>query len=310
MNDFLKIFLVLCSMVAAFFVGKGYGEQTFLASDDYKNIAKTKDELDYARNELENAKAKLQNIVNGAGNQKTDELLAQILQVFLADLGLQIQNRDLILQQAKNTASAGAPAKPEQKPSEVQPLPMSPKMMAIAKQFTDPTPTWALTNSKTDQEEKRRRQLKSDEWMLLNSEFNKKLLNRVTLKNFKEYLANANPEIAECDAYLGRFKGSFKGEDGSSQGSISFELRNDKNIFEGKVSWMNSPNPPISTNISGNCGLRADPLMARFFTLSDTLSLQVYPISDRSELIGNMYEKLAAGTVKKVGTFRIRRLNI
>ena len=104
MKDFFKIFLSLCVLVTAFVVGKGYGEKTFLESDEYKKIAQTRDELDFTKNEIENAKAKLQNIVDAADKEKTDELFGKLFDVFLTDLGLRIQNKELILKNAQLAA--------------------------------------------------------------------------------------------------------------------------------------------------------------------------------------------------------------
>jgi len=301
-------------MAAAFFVGKGYGEQTFFASDSFKEIAKTKEELNYTRSELENAKVKLQNIINGADRQKTDELLAQILQVFLADLGLQIQNRELILQQAK-TSSAGTVHVSEstemaQKPVE-SPVQESLPAKTESEHQPDLTGNQQEALGKDKENEKKLRQLKSNEWMLLNSEYNRKLLKKVTLKNFKNFLATANPVVNDCDAFIGRFKGSFKGQDGTTQGSITFELKNERDLLEGriKLTWNQTGNPPLSTNISGNCGLSSPPLMARIFTLSDTVYVQSYPISNNAELTGHIYEKLPVGGPRDIGNFRLIRLS-
>lgn len=304
MGDFLKIFLVLCGIVAAFFVGKGYGEQTFFASEDFKNIAKTKEELNYTRSELENAKVKLQNIINSADRQKTDELLAQILQVFLADLGIRIQNREAILDQAKGSTMALAPVV-EKAPAK------APQLMTTLPGLDAHASAENLQQAETPRKqvsERRLGQIKSNEWMLLNSEFDSKLLKRVTLRNVSSFLANANPEINDCDSFIGTFKGTLIGEDGSRQGSISFDLRNEKDSFFGKISWMNSPHPPISIGINGNCGLTSEPLAARFFTLSDTMSLQVYPLANGLELTGNLYEK-RPGRFYRLGTFRIKKIS-
>lgn len=292
----------MCGIVAAFFVGKGYGEQTFFASEDFKNIAKTKEELNYTRSELENAKVKLQNIINSADRQKTEELLAQILQVFLADLGIRIQNREAILEQAKGSTLALAPA--VEGSNAKNSLPAASPVLAAH----DPTEgqTQETAAPKNPKNERRLGQIKSNEWMLLNSEFDSKLLKRVTLRNVSSYLASASPEINDCESFIGNFKGSLIGEDGSRQGSISFDLRNEEDSFFGKISWMNSPHPPVSMNIRGNCGLTSEPLAARFFNLSENMSLQVYPLANGAELIGNLYEK-RPGRFYRLGSFRIKK---
>lgn len=286
--------------MAAFFIGKGYGEQTFLASDDYKSIAKTREELDYAKGELENAKAKLQNIIDGADKQKTDELLAQILQVFLADLGLQIQNRELILQQAKKLEPSSASA------DKMMAKSMNEEMRMPVAALAKPSATGYSDHlSEFGSDERRVRQLKKDEWFLLNSNFSQKSLERVTIRDLNRFIALANPVVDDCANFMGRFRGDFRAVDGTRQGSFIFEL-NDK--LEGKISWVFSPHPTVATILNGSCGTKANGILARFFNLSDRLYLQIYPLSENRELAGIMYEKLPAGTIKKIGSFRIRKV--
>lgn len=298
MGDFLKIFFIVCGMAVAFFVGKGYGEQTFFASDDFKNIAKTRDELDYTRSELENAKAKLQNIINGAERQKTDELLAQILQVFLADLGLQIQNREAILTQAKQTAA-------------VQP----------AVQNSEPAPNMAELKKaqeaieKLKEEEKRERKelalFADKEHPLLSFGASQRNIDNVTIKNLKKFLSKANPEMSDCEKFLGKFRGTLKNINNKEQGSIFFELGFGANVFKGSVAWLDTPKPPISNTIYGSCGQKIDKLSARFFTLSDSRYIQAYPVESRDRstraLAGILYEILPQGSTQKIGTFLIQR---
>ena len=88
MKDFLKIFVILCLLVGAFMYGRNYGELTYRESEEYKTLVKAKEDLTFAKADLENVKAKFQNILDGSGSKKQEELLAQILQVFLVDLGL------------------------------------------------------------------------------------------------------------------------------------------------------------------------------------------------------------------------------
>jgi hypothetical protein len=297
LGEFLKIFFVLCAVVAAFFVGKGYGEKTYLASEDYKNIAKTREDLDYARNELENAKAKLQNIIDRGDKEKTEELLGKILQVFLADLGLQIQNRDALIENAKKSSSSFASAglKKEKAPE------------IITTAAVD-SPAETKSPSRKDLlEEKNLRQLKSNEWMLVNSDFSQKLLNKVVIKNLKKYLSTADPVVDDCDAFLGRYSGSFHGEDGSLQGFLTFELNNENGRYNGSITWKNSPKFTISSDISGNCGLKSELLQARLFQLPNWRFLQVYKSANREELSGILYEILPAGTTHMLGSFHNKK---
>ena len=94
MNDFVKIFIVLCTCVGAFMYGRNYGETTYKDSAEYKSLMQAYEEAKFAKSELENIKAKFQNIADGSTNRKQEEILAQILQIFLVDLGLRVSNPD------------------------------------------------------------------------------------------------------------------------------------------------------------------------------------------------------------------------
>lgn len=306
MSDFLKIFFIVCATAVAFFFGKGYGEQTFFVSEHYKNIAKTREELDYARSELENAKAKLQNILSSAENQKTDELLAKILQVFLADLGLQIQNRDLILEQARNQATADArltAAQIKNLNTETPAKEISKAEMAIQKM-----------KEAEKLELKKLEKFKSNEEKLVSSDAPHRHLDKVVIKNLKTILAQANPEATDCSEFIGKFRGDFVGVTNKREGSIIFEVTYDQKQFAGYISWLKSPNPPISTSFNGGCGLVVPGIHARFFTLSDNLYLQVYPNNKpttggpKPSMSGIMYQVLPAGSTQKIGTFWIKML--
>ena len=296
MTDFVKIFFVLCAMVAAFFVGKGYGEQTFLASDEYKNIAKTREELDLAKGELENAKAKLQNIIDLGDKIKTDDMLAQILQVFLADLGLQMQNRDLILQQAKK-ANVAAPV-PVEKPQANSSLDYRKAEEAIQK-----------LKKIEEGEQKAISQLVVSEERI-GSPSRQRDLDNLRIRNLKPMLALANPESGDCNLYFGKFRGSVRAVTDKPLGSIIFELNLLQNVISGKISWLNNPNPPITTDINGGCGLKIPHVEARFFTLSDSRYLQVYStkgIDTATILSGNMYEIMPAGSTQMLGSFWLKK---
>lgn len=288
-------------MVGAFFIGRGYGEKTYLESEDYKKMVNVREELDFAKNEFENAKVKLQNIIDNGEKAKTDELLAQILQVFLADLGLRIQNKEAILKQAQ--------FKPSSPPS-VQTTDVAQTPVLTYSTLTTQSANAQIEKIKKQEQEKEKnlRKIKSEEWLLLNSGYSSTRLERVTIKNLKELLKESNLVKADCQDFAGEFRGDLKDVSGNMMGSLLFKLTFEVNYFSGKISWLNDPNPPLYSNFNNSCGLKVEGLAARFFNLTENVYLQIYnPIADKNILVGNLYEILQAGTTKKVGSFRIRR---
>ena len=302
MGDFVKIFFGICALVTAFIIGKGHGEKSYLESEEYKKIAAVKEELDFSKGELENAKAKLQNIVDRGGNQKTDELLGQILQVFLADLGIQIQNKELILKQAQMCTAANtqasvskpAAAKPENKLGEAA-------VAELKQQEKKPVVSVG--------------QFKSNEWMLANSNGGNdtlRTLDKLVIKNLNGYLSQTTTDKDGCDSFLGMYKGNIKDVNNKNFGSLSFDLKTNEQTsadqsYSGKISWYNDPNPPLSQMINESCGRTAKGLSGRIFSLSDQRYIQVYQLEARSQLAGNFYEVLPNGTTKRIGKFVLKR---
>ena len=300
MGDFVKIFFVICGLAIAFVVGKGHGEKSYLESEDYKKIAAIKEELDFSKGELENAKAKLQNIVDRGSNQKTDELLGQILQVFLADLGIQIQNKDLLLKQAQMCSAASA-------------------AVAAAK----PAPAPKTENKSSNDEEAEVKptkksivsvgQFKSNEWMLANSNGGNdtlRTLDKLVIKNLNGYLSQTAPTNDGCEGFLGAYRGNIK-DDASNRnmGSLSFDLKQSESTqaYNGKIAWFNDPNPSLTQMINDSCGRKAKDLAGRIFGLSEQRYVQIYQIEAKNLMAGNFYEVLPNGTTKRVGKFVLKR---
>lgn len=310
MGDFFKIFFGLCLLVGAFFVGKNYGENTYKESEEFKKITLVREELDFAKNDLENAKAKLQNIVDRADNEKTDELLAQILQVFLADLGLQIQNRELILKNAK------ANIKTDRTNTEISPQPLKLDKPSDANPETNLTAKANRAINKLNREEvekqKNINKFKSNEWLLLNSN-NKsevqKNLDKLVIKNLKSFVDASQIEAQDCINYLGEYRGKIKNELKQNMGSMSFNLKNnqEENKFFGNISWFNNPNPTLKQDFDNSCGKKLQGFSGRFFSLTENRYIQVYRLQDLKTLAGNFYEILPAGTTKRIGSFQLSR---
>ena len=300
MTDFLKIFLCICAIASAFIFGRGYGEKTYRESQEYRDFAKAKEELNYSKNELENAKAKLQNIVDSAETKKTDELLGQIFQVFLADLGLQIQNRELILKMAQGQPAKSAAPGPQPKAIDVK----IPELIAAVK--TQETSAW---NKSTFNK------FKSHEWMLENTTGGNgtlRELERVKLKNLNQATGDLNYSKVECENFLGSYKGQLNDTSRNRLGSLSFEFRSGKltgsEEYFGTINWFNEANSTsLSEKIGNNCGKKITGLNGRIFNLSQERFIQVYKLSNIEKLAGNLYEILPNGTTHLMGAFVLGR---
>ena len=82
MKDFLKIFLVLCAVVGAFFFGRNYGEVTQVESSEFKTLKSDNFNNQNAQVELKNLKEKFQNLLDSSDLKKADEVLGKIMTIF------------------------------------------------------------------------------------------------------------------------------------------------------------------------------------------------------------------------------------
>lgn len=311
MNDFIKIFLVLCGVVASFLFGRSFGEKTFKETPDYRSVVQSNEELNFARNDLENIKIKLQNITDTAGNKKTDELLSQIFQIFETDMGLKIQNKDQIVQKAtdvaktaeeKTTALAAAEAKlksaaavNEDKKEEAQETEKS--VVRTAK-------NWTRTNLN---------KFKSYEWMVTNSSGNTSTLSdlkKVQIRNIASFLKDAEIADTQCESFYGSYKGSVRDIDNRYFGSMEFELKRneDNENLAGKVAWYNN-DQAFSEILRNDCGKKVDGLSGRVFSISADKYVQIYKLNNFDKTAGNFYEVLPNGTTKIIGSFVLNRVD-
>lgn len=298
MKDFIKIFLGISALVAAFMFGSNYGEKTYNESSAHKNLVKATEELNIARADLENVKIKLQNITDRAETKKTEELLAQILHVFLTDLGLTIQNRDAILKQAQQAQAAPV--------ATAAPAPKT-EAAALNEEIEQPKPATAKLNIN---------KLKSYEWMVQNSgggESTIRDLKKVEIRNLNAYLKQADyQDASDCEQLLGVYKGSVKNINLKNFGSLEFELKVGQTKLReelyGKTAWYFKENS-ISEKIDNNCGKKVKGLGGRIFNLAADKYIQIYKLNNSEKTAGNFYEVLPNGTSKVLGSFVLNRVD-
>lgn len=296
MKDFTKVFLSISALALVFVWGRSVGEKSQIEKSEYRDLIRANEELKFAKNELENLKTKLQNIADQAENKKTDELLAQILQVFLADLGLQIQNKEMILKKAQ-LAEAITPATA---------TPEAPKIVEKEKTKEPEEKTEKIFWSKS-----RLNKLRQFERDLKNSGgagLERKLEN-VQLKQIKELVKiSSSVSETECREYLGAYRGSVRSINNQYFGSINYELKQAANAeLKGQVAWYN--NQTAITERLKECGKKIQGLDMRLLELSSTKYLQMYKLKSGNRLGGNFYETLPNGTTKLVGSFVLGRID-
>lgn len=298
MKDFITIFLGLSIGVGGFMAGRNYGEKTYRETTNFKDLVKANEELKFTRAELETVKTKFQNIIDGADNKKQEELLAQILQVFLADLGLTVANQQVF--QIKPVVMAVktellAPAK------------------ALERQEASEKPVAKETKPEKQFDYKR---LKSYEWILANSSGTdeiKKNLKNVEVKNLDLLLKNSTqPPAEKLESIFGTYRGRIidinKKEYGSLAVQIFPQLKPDAEmLLKGSIKiFKNGQEQSSKSFLTNRLAYQAQD-SAGFFIDNGSQFYQVYKITETQQLTGFMYERMVQGTTKTIGTFVLNR---
>jgi len=292
MKDFLKIFFILCGLVGAFLYGRSYGEDTFKQSDEYRNFTKAKDDQSFVKNDIENAKAKLQNIIDASENKKSEEILAQILQVFLADLGLKIQNEKLL--------KTGAPQAIQAASQVVAEKPVNEEIKTKPKKEFD------------------FKKLKSYEWILLNAQSADDVagnLKNVEIKNIDSYMSTAINTRPEDEALLfGSYRGRIMDVTSKEYGTIAFDMgpsteSGKKDEIQGSLKLFRNSKQTNTENFSGtNLGYRFEGSSGIVVNFGNTY-YQMYKVPQTQQIAGYFYERLVNGTTKTIGSFVLNRVD-
>lgn len=308
MNEFIKIFLGISALATAFFLGRNYGENIYNESVEHKSIIKAASELTFTKNEFENTKIKLQNIIDQAESKKTEEFLEQILHILTLDFGIKIPNKEAILKIATRKNNPEIVNTIEKLTTEYSPLtePLVDKKnendLIKKKSLKD---IWNITKVS---------KFKSYEWMVKNSNNNNdtiRALKRVQIKNINSILDIAeNTDIKDCESLLGLYKGEIKNINNDNFGKLEFKLSNatndlknmDANVLHGKTSWLKNKKI-ITEQINNSCGKKISGLGATVLSLSTDKYIQVYKLNSAKKIAGNFYEVLPNGTSKIIGSF-------
>lgn len=292
MKEFIKVFFIISALAAAFVYGRNYGEKSFRESPEYRGLIKANEDLNFSKNELENIKAKFQNIADSANTKKTDELLAQILNVFLVDLGLRLQNK---IEIAPNPPAAATENTKSLKPKSVETKKIS-SHEARAGEF---------------------KKYKNIENKIINSSSVQAAL--AALHKFKandiNYYLNQDSAGAtdSVEFFLGHYRGSFKYINGKRFGSLY--MKNsfiDEQQLEIAVGLFGEDGKGQETKsivaITGKREQHKNPkgLIVKW---KENAYFQVFKLNQTGQLVGNYYETLPNGTAKTIGFFVLSRVD-
>lgn len=299
MKDFFKIFFILCGFVGAFLYGRNYGEQSFKQSEEYLQFTKAKDEQGFIKSEFENAKAKLQNILDASENKKSDELLNQLIQVLLVDLGIKIQNQKLLKDSTVLVSEVAVKNKTAQ---------------AAPKTEKAQTPEDSEHKALKDFDHKK---LKSYEWILLNAQGREDVtgnLKNLEIKNMDSYMSAATGTRPQDEAQLiGSYRGRIMDVTNKEYGTFSFDValiaEEGKDQFKGSIKLFRNGKQESVNNFSGaNLGYRFENSSGIVLNFGSNY-YQLYKIPQTQQIAGFYYERLVNGTTKTIGSFVLNRVD-
>lgn len=306
MKDFIKIFLVLITVVVAFVFGRSYGEQSILESKEFKDTKSNLADSARADEELKLMKDKFQSLLDSADLKKADEVYGKMMTLFLVDLGLRIseqQQKDL---DAGKTQLLMCAAQSGQA-STVKPV--------VAAQVSTPK---ALTEEAEAPKVQRFSQMpagrfKSTEWTLVNSSSNSEILRnleKVKLTDIDAFLKGApQTGIADLQKYYGTFRGRVSAVDGSNYGSLVVEVGPAEKVNQvtGEVKFFREGKVQSNSAFtSDSWGYRPEGYQGNMVSMGDRY-LQIYKIESSDKIAGNFYERLPNGTTKLIGSFVLNR---
>ena len=298
MKDFFKIFLVLCAIVSAFFYGRNYGETTTTESSEIKNLKSENFQNQNAQKELKNLKDKFQKLLDSSDLKKADEILGQIMTIFLADLSLQISNeKQKDFNDGKKLCTINALAKTEQKAEPVK------------------TPEHEIEKPVQKNQIQNNARFKLGEFEILEARDSNeifKALKKLEVKKIDSLLEGSLATgFQQSRKFFGEYRGSIIDVTGKVYGSIVFNIKNtpsEKNPIKGSIKiYKNGEITNNSSFTSNDVGQSAENSTAVIVDAGPDKYLQVYKIESEQKIAGYYYEVLPNRTTKTIGTFVLSR---
>lgn len=306
MKDFLKIFLVLCAVVGAFFFGRNYGEETKVESSEFKTLKSDNFNNKNAQEELANLKEKFQKLLDSSDLKKSDEILGKIMTIFLADLSLQLtldQQKDLEIGKQACVMKLPEPqvtVKTDHKPE----IKSDPK-------HEDEEPVVETKKSGIRNEGK----FKAAEFEITeadNVDSVRKVLSQVELKKVDDILDGAPPSsFQQSKKFFGNYRGSIISTTGTVYGTIVVDIKNtpaEKKPIDGTIILYRDGKAESTSEFSANeLGYTSESFKATIVSFGPRRFLQMYKAESIQKIAGIMYERLPNGTSKTIGTFILSR---
>lgn len=301
MTDFLKIFFVLCGIVAAFLFGRNYGEKTVVESKEYIKMRSDSMRAEKAEAELEGLKTKFQDLLDSTDLKKADELLSKIMTVFLADLSLHLS------EDKEKDLSTGKAACVTQPRIDTLTTASLKSQEAIKANFVQ---------EQQEKNSKKTGKYRSQEWILVNSQTDSEIrrnLKKLELKDLDIYL-KGEPEtnLQKSEKYIGAYRGRVFDVNQKEYGILTVDLAPSKNakdedVLKGKIEFFRNNNSESTSNFTTNhFGYSPEGFSGTVVTLGGR-HLQIYLIENSRKLAGYFYERLPNGTTKTIGTFILNR---
>lgn len=305
MKDFIKIFLVLITVVVAFVFGRSYGEQSILESKEFKDTKSNLADSARADEELKLMKDKFQSLLDSADLKKADEVYGKMMTLFLVDLGLRISDQQQKDLDAGKTQLLMCAAQSGQAPA-IKPV--------VPAQVSTPK---ALTEAEAPKVQRFSQmpagRFKSTEWTLVNSSSNSEILRnleKVKLTDIDAFLKGApQTGIADLQKYFGTFRGRVSAVDGSNYGSLVVEVGPAEKVNQvtGEVKFFREGKVQSNSAFtSDSWGYRPEGYQGNMVSMGDRY-LQIYKIESSDKIAGNFYERLPNGTTKLIGSFVLNR---
>lgn len=311
MKDFIKIFLVLCVIVGAFFYGRSYGEKTSDDSIEVRNLKSENFQSQTSQQELDNLKIKFQNLLDSSDLKKADEVLGKIMTIFLADLSLRVsdekqkdflEGKRLCSQNQINEQVAIESVKKEtEEPKKEIEVRQKPEDHSL------PPPIKNLA------------QFKLNEFSIMEAQDTDEILRTLDKLEVKKIdsLTNGADQASyeQSKKFLGSYRGSLIGADKKVYGTLvmNIELSEDKTKpFKGIIELFRNGSVTSRTRFaSSSIGLSGNQSQSTIIDVGDGSSyLQTYKIDNLNKIAGIYYDRLPNGTSKTIGTVVLSRTDI
>jgi hypothetical protein len=301
-KEFLKIFLVLCAIVSAFFFGRNYGEVTKTESSEFKTMKSDNFNNQNAQTELNNLKDKFQKLLDSSDLKKADEILGQVMTIFLADLSLQLsEQKQKEFDEGKKLCSSNAII--NQVAQKAEP---AVENKALAEAEEKPAAKAATRLSA---------RFKMGEFEMSEARDVRdirKALSKLEVKKIDTLLDGAPVStFQQSKAFFGTYRGSIIDVTGNAYGSIIFNIQNvpsESQPIKGSIQLYKNgeimSNSNFTTDSIGSSPINSS---ATVLNVGPKHFLQVYKIEYSQKIAGIYYEQLPNRTTKTIGTFILSR---